>query len=880
MSQTSSFAPTRRLISAQVAAILNKDAGAPAIGIKAEAPSDLGDLLRVENRDLAVVRCESVLELREKLAFLDPSNGPLVIVTTLDDRELGFDVLARLAKRRLFPIDPWQLVKEEFRAQYVDARIVRHPWVAQAILDAPPEAVVPPAPSGFLEAETVWRFLFEQLLGVPEGRRNAESLLEWSLSSENLMRLRQLPEEYRIGLLDAFDEASTAEAIFGALVQRDEKQPLSIGLVARVLFDDSGNEGKAAAVAAVRLEPDLVRPLTSPIALGWAAAAEAVLDRKLSVGVEEARPLLASADALLKEIGAEELAPASRYLLSSWDGRFDAFGAALETAVESQDSSSVATASASRVFDHALAGHSANRVEQVRMALRLLRWLEAGKVTKEPASFAQAAQSYRDEGGHVDWARREVWEGDARPVVARAYEKLVARVSEKREEENQRFGTLLAEWSRAGVFGDETIPVERVLEQIVAPLATARPALVLVIDGMSVAVFRELFDDVLRYGFTERVLASGPKRRPVISGFPTVTEVSRTSLLCGKLGPGNQSTEKEGFGSHAALRKVSKPDKPPLLFHKGNLQDAGSGKLAAQLRSAIFDSDQTVVGVVINAVDDHLGKGDQVRVSWNCHTIRPLEELVEAARDVERAIVLVSDHGHISERDLEYRSVGGESERWRDGTGKPAADEVVLEGPRVLAGTDGRIIAPWSEKVRYAPKKNGYHGGASPQEVVIPLAIVAPASIRELEGWVEVPAELPTWWSDEPTASVPVKPAAPKPRARDKRQIPLFQGEQTWVERLFASKTFEAQRELNKRVSLEDDRIREILLALDDRGKLTRAALAQRLKVASVRLPGILSALRRLLNIEGYEVIGIDEASDTVSLDRSLLFRQFELDGE
>ena len=240
MSQTSSFAPTRRLISAQVAAILNKDAGAPAIGIKAEAPSDLGDVLRVENRDLPVVRCESVLELREKLAFLDPSNGPLVIVTTLDDRELGFDVLARLAKRRLFPIDPWQLVKEEFRAQYVDARIVRHPWVAQAILDAPPEAVVPPAPSGFLEAETVWRFLFEQLLGVPEGRRDAESLLEWSLSSENLMRLRQLPEEYRIGLLDAFDEASTAEAIFGALVQRDEKRPLSIGLVARVLFDEGG----------------------------------------------------------------------------------------------------------------------------------------------------------------------------------------------------------------------------------------------------------------------------------------------------------------------------------------------------------------------------------------------------------------------------------------------------------------------------------------------------------------------------------------------------------------------------------------------------------------------------------------------------------------
>jgi hypothetical protein len=60
--------------------------------------------------------------------------------------------------------------------------------------------------------------------------------------------------------------------------------------------------------------------------------------------------------------------------------------------------------------------------------------------------------------------------------------------------------------------------------------------------------------------------------------------------------------------------------------------------------------------------------------------------------------------------------------------------------------------------------------------------------------------------------------------------------------------------------------------------KLTSHALAQKLGVASVRLPGILSALRRVLNVEGFDVIQVEEASDTVSFDRALLRRQFEIE--
>jgi hypothetical protein len=44
--------------------------------------------------------------------------------------------------------------------------------------------------------------------------------------------------------------------------------------------------------------------------------------------------------------------------------------------------------------------------------------------------------------------------------------------------------------------------------------------------------------------------------------LPTVTEVSRTSLLTGKVQAGGQATERSGFENHVALGKA------PRLLHK------------------------------------------------------------------------------------------------------------------------------------------------------------------------------------------------------------------------------------------------------------------------------------------------------------------------
>lgn len=382
----------------------------------------------------------------------------------------------------------------------------------------------------------------------------------------------------------------------------------------------------------------------------------------------------------------------------------------------------------------------------------------------------------------------------------------------------------------------------------------------------------------------------------MVAALPTVTEASRASLLCGELKSGNASTERDGFAGHPGLRAACAPAAPPVLFHKADLREADAAGIAPKVAEAIAEPDRRVVGVVINAVDDHLARGDQVRVPWTARHIRPFEDLLDICRASGRVVVLASDHGHVLERDTEHRDFDG-AERWRPATGVAAEDEVLLQGPRVIAPGQ-RLLAPWSERVRFAGKKNGYHGGAALQEVVLPLCIFAtPDAASRLAGWDEAAPDHPPWWQwrVETRAPAPERPAPTADRPAPALALhPPRKGETgdllahlepsvprpaaAWIDRLFESDLFAAQREQAARTALADERIRTILVELDRRGgKLTAAALAARLEVPQFRLGGIVSALRRILNVEGYDVLSVDEASETVELNRELLDTQFGL---
>lgn len=893
-------APSFAQVRAQVAAVREKVPDARVIGIRVPELGWDSPTLRVGNEELPVACCGSVLEMRARLVEHPCDGPPLVVLTNVPAAALGADLLARFAKRQLFSIEPWQLVKERFRARYVDPRLVeRHRWVALALLEAEPDEGYLPAPSGFLEAETAWRHLFEVLAGLPKGERDPEALLAWALDAKPTERLAPLTDEVRAGLAKAVHETAgpVAGAVF-ASAGRLGLRAFSVGLVASVLFDPEVKGDERAAKARGKLEALLgLGDLAGELARSWAEAAERIVGRRLASAADPQRalaPLLADADALLRELGAEDLAWRSGVLRTGLDQRLERLARELVQFAEGSETalpSSVRSA-AERVLDHELTAHDPSRAAGVEMALRLAGWLgtRRGNGAAKAGSFPDAALRYRAEGGFADWARTRVWDGDlSSQALSEAYALLAQKADLLRQEENRQFGTLLAGWLSSGSDADRVLGVETVLDRVVAPLAKAHPVLLVVIDAMSVSVFRELERDLARRGWVE-LLGEGDSARPaVIAALPTVTEVSRASLLCGEITTGNAPREKEGFAKHPGLLSVSEPTAPPVLFHKGDLREAGAAGVAPKVLEVIANLHQRVVGVVINAVDDHLAKGDQVRVPWTAHHIRPLEELLEVSRASGRVIVLVSDHGHILERETESREGEG-SERWRPAAGPPADDELLLEGPRV--GAEGkRLLAPWSERVRFGMKKNGYHGGATPQEVVIPLGVFATAdTAARVEGWQEATPETPPWWTWRRAAAAPEPEKAKAPKAPSR---PLRKGETgdlfaqpepvtepAWIDRLFETDLFGAQRKQAARTSLPEERIRTILHALDERGgKLTAPALAERLGVPAFRLGGIVSAMRRILNVDGYDVLSVDDASETISLNRDLLEAQFGLTG-
>ncbi len=546
------------------------------------------------------------------------------------------------------------------------------------------------------------------------------------------------------------------------------------------------------------------------------------------------------------------------------------------------------------------------RLQRVEMSARLLRWLigyrDAGAA--DAASLAEAAQRHALWGSYVDWARNTLLGGEPRRELADAYSQMFAKVREIREKQNLRFATLLRDWIAAGSRPDGVIPIERTLDEVVAPLASQLPVLLLVIDGMSFAVFRELVQDLTRQDWFEIRRDDHDGVWPGIAALPSVTEVCRTSLLCGRLRQGQASDERAGFAEHSALVRACKTNPPPVLFHKDALQSGEETALAAGVIEEISSVRRRIVGVVINAVDDHLLKGDQLDVRWSGEEIKVLPMLLHEARAAGRLVILVSDHGHVLDHQTQQRRQGQDSsDRWRPSDGAAAEDEILLAGDRIVMPADQRLIAPWSERVRYSMKKNGYHGGVTMQEVVIPIAVLS-ARHDLPEGWSEPPVDTPAWWFTPLEDPVPmsVEPPAPKKRAPrkkpagmlfdlDREETPAAEpaaaatvaGSPTgpaWLGELFASPVFAEQKRLGGRIPPSDDSIRKLLLSLTEQGgKLTSAALAVKMQQPAFRLPGLVAAIQRILNVEGYPILTRDEASDTVQLNRELLWRQFDIEG-
>jgi hypothetical protein len=891
-----SAAPTFSQIKAQVMAIRQKVPDERVIGIRAAGRWSGAQFRQEGEETFYIVQCDSPLHMR--MALHEPHDATItVLITNLDEAELGDDILVRLARRRLFPLDSWQIVQLAFQARTIDPRVTRHGWIADSLLEAIPTDGFPLARGGFLDAETVWPILLERHMGLTMARPDLCAVLQWSLDAENVARFQAAPAPLRqaatIWLVQ--QAGPTVEAVLECVAMHTRPEALAIGLAAGVVFHraTAGQVEKAAG----RLEERYLggQTLETSIIERWYAAATDVV-RLHHIDPQLISRQLSRADDILREVQAEAYAYLSRTSPLGLAQRLARFGTQLAEAVQHGWPGTLASLTTARqeILAHHQTRHERRRLDRIDMALRLLQWLTRAETIVPAASLAEAAAYHLAEGGLVDWARLALRTGDPVRELSEAYARLFHQVTVQREQQARHFAALLRDWTAAGSVGEGLIPVERILDEIVTPLAAQAPVLVLVLDGMSAAVCWELVTDITQQDWLALCEPGHAVNRPGLAAIPSITEVSRASLLCGALRQGNARVEQNGFADHPGLRAHCRSAAGPVLFHKASLQEADDTSLALEVREAIAATQRRVVGVVVNAVDDALSKGEQIDTRWSRDEIKVLPALLHEARAARRIVVLLADHGHVLEHQTQGRPGEG-GERWRFDDGKPAPDELQMTGERVVLPDTHRLIAPWTEKVRYGVKKNGYHGGVSPQEMVIPLTVLC-APDTAPTGWREASLNPPAWW-DEPFLALQPS-TAPLLRRTSRGLGPLFDYVQdtpgmeppvvkaaipedatpSWIQAFLASPLLAAQKQLAGRAVPTDEIIGKLLTALDRQGgQRTAVALARVLGYPALRMRSLLVVMQRVLNIDGYAVLTRDEASDTVVLQRDLLCRQFDL---
>jgi hypothetical protein len=885
-------------ITAQLERVLASDSNAQAIAIRAAAQQAWPESVNPSGRPFLLRWCESSLAIREALSDLEQlaaeSTG-MVVITPLATHEIAEDIAARLARARVFQPEGWDIVRMMFQAKATDARLGKFAWMPQALIDGAAQGAYQPVANGFLDLETAWREVLSRFLGLDSARPDAVALLQWSMTPDADPRLNPLPAAMRQDILSWMSDSSglAGSMVHGCVEAGRTNDALPLGLVCGVIFSADGEGLAALAQAAVRLERFVNnRHVGGAEGRAWADAAERLVR---SVGMEACRAMLDRADTLLRDLRISEFAHLSDVVPAALDQRLREFASALaaHTAEPTQANLQQVEIHADRALKHSLMVDQKTRMERVEMARRLARWLLSPM--SSGTDLPEAAEWQADQGAYVDWARFRLLGGDELTELSEAYTACRQAVMARRNTFAKSFAQALVQWnSRTSPDSGRVVPLEQVLDKVLAPIAAAQPVLLLVMDGLSSSIFRELFARPAGHGWLELVQAGLGKPLVGAAAVPTITEVSRTSLLCGRLMVGTQAQEKPGFAAHPALLAQSRAEHPPKVFHKGDLADAGS--LAADVRSVIANPHQRVVSIVYNAVDDHLSGPDQLNQRWTLEDLRLLLPILREAREARRVLVITADHGHLLE-DGTTQVSGGESDRWRQGSSTASPQEVAMSGGRVLTSNGANsAVCLWSESSRYAGRKNGYHGGVSPQEVVVPLNVFVPVGAT-LAGWSPAPPSQPEWWElppmpdDQRAPATAIQPKPARKRAVQTEAQPGLFGQlelppvvvvapaaHDWIGALLSSPIYASQRQLAARVALPDDKMRQLLEALAERGgKLSKSALANRLALAEVRMGGLLSAVRRMLNVDQAAVLTVDEMAGTVELNITLLQQQFNV---
>lgn len=916
----------------KVEAWLKESDNADAIALRAAPVWDSDPVIVVSGVRIRVVACPTPLAARAALHDR-AADEKLVLLTDLPDDILGDGLLAHLSRQYVRSVNAWDLVRQMFGGVQLDPSLpTNRRWLPAALADHAPLEGWPAPPGTILTRDHALRCLTAELLGVDRGQLDASGLLQWTTDAPAQQRFTDtVAADVADGITAYLRDVAgpIAEPVMAAVRAGHGVDVIPIGLLAEVLWPTPGSgsaggstgtpAGVEVAVARTRLEPRFGALRMTPVqAAALHDAADAWVARALDSDDELARQqglrLVRRAEAIAVDIELTSQLAASSLLPAGAVWRLRAFAAAVRVALPPPGAPaagtvttaglSLAEAAFKRLTEHRAADRG--RRTTAHMALRLLRWLSR-PAGQPPRTLYNALQRQVTVDGWVDRARLDVFAGDVDPEAAEAYQALHRAVDARRARHDEQFAGQLAEATRADAEPGRMLYVEDVLDRVVAPiLAAGRQALLLVMDGMGVAAATELAESLTRDGSWIELTQAGGPRVGVLAALPTVTEASRCSLLSGRLAVGDRHAEQAAFERRFTGGRV---------LHKKSLRAGAGAAIDPEVRAAIDDPTVPVVAAVVNTIDDSLDYGEPGSTVWGQDTVPAVRDLLAVAR--HRVVVIVSDHGHVVDRGPEAVTLpggDGQNNRWRPATSSvsdsASEGEVMVTGRRVLLG-GGTVVLPWREELRYGPRKAGYHGGATPAEAVIPLLMFTSGNEESVPDWQPAPVASPDWWREPVSSGAPLKagtgggrsgtggrragqggqsakpvqteqlfdvPADPQQQATVAAPsvVTPADADRALIDRLLASERYAQRR--NPRTPLDNKRVAALLRALlAGNGRAGLETLAAQAGVPAHRIQGTVTALRRLLQVEGYPVLAIDPDGQTVVLDKALLVEQFDL---
>lgn len=827
-----------------------------------------------------------------QLAILDavaslPGGDYLVVLTDRSRQDLG-DALLLAWRCQIELPDLWSAVPALFKAHGTTQELRRlGSWVPSALLTHAPLQGWPASPGPEVTAEFALGNLIAHLLGLPLPETLDADVVLSALADQSVRRAwTAVDRALREHLADWAGEHVGAAVAFGLRVGASGRAvaPVAVGLaVDALLSEDSATglqRGKAWGLLAERHLGG--RVLSTVEAREVGRDTRVTLSRRLLGDPEGARKVLAQGEALLGDLGWPEGAAASDLLPAGLLNRVRAVGESLEKgAAQAEDA-------LAGVLGHVLARPDDLVVLTARMAVRLARWLETQEQSTDTLSASLRRQL--DDGAWVGRALSLVWHGSDDPELAARYATIAAAVQQRRTDRDRLAGGQLAAHTASPSTLENAVPVEDLLSQVVRPWAKGAGVLLVVLDGMSMAVASEVAEAAQELGLVEWVPAGNGRRMCALAVLPSLTETSRASLLTGTLTTGPMRAEKSGFAE--AFRGAP-------LFHKDDLRSTAGAQLPRAVVEAVASTqEQPVVGVVINTIDDTLHRQDASSTRWTLDRLAPLRALLHEARTAGRTVILTADHGHVIERASEARSLPPASARWRPATTGPVTDgEVLVSGARVLA-PGGEAVLLWREDVHYGPRQTGYHGGASLAEITVPVIVlrrgfeISGDSAPSATGWTPAPPQTPEWWNEPARSGASLARTAAAPRKKPARAAIAPSSDALFeiaalaadvappaadlADAVLASSTYAAQRARAGRRSADDATVAAVLRALLQRGnRAHRDTLASQVGIPATTLEPTLAAVKRLLNVDGYAVVEQDPDQVTLKLDEALLREQF-----